>query len=291
MYRFLLRPRWIAFHLLIVAAVISMINLGFWQLRRLDERQAFNSVIEARYDAPPVPLDDLLLPGTDPESVAWRPVTAAGTYLPEEGILIVNRSQNGRAGANTVVPLRLDDGRILLVNRGFVPLTFDTPPVPAEQVEVTGRLRPSQQRRFAQLSDTSEGVLREAQRLDIDRLAPQLDGPVVPMYIDLVSSIPAETGGFPEPVVAPDLSEGNHLSYAVQWYIFSIAAAIGWVLAVRKSARTRQHAATTESAAMHDGDEVDDVFSALPASPSDGTAPPRQASGEPDPVADTPLRR
>ena len=44
MYRFLLRPKWIGFHLLVVAAIVTMVNLGFWQLRRLDERQAFNAV-------------------------------------------------------------------------------------------------------------------------------------------------------------------------------------------------------------------------------------------------------
>lgn len=249
MYRFLVRPKWIAFHLLVVAGVIAMFNLGFWQLRRLDERQAFNAVVEERYDAPPVPLDELLVPGVDPDDIAWRPVSAAGTYLPDEGILIVNRSQNGRAGVNTVVPLALADGRILLVNRGFVPQGFEEPPIPAAEVEVVGRLRPSQQRRLGQLSDAAEGDLREAQRLDIARLEGQFDAPVADMYVDLISSVPAEQAGVPEPVIAPDLSEGNHLSYAVQWFIFSIAAAVGWVLAVRRSTATNRHRlATAETA-------------------------------------------
>ena len=240
MYRFLLRPRWLAFHLLVVVGVIVMINLGFWQLRRLDERQAFNTIVEERYDAAAVPVDELLTPGTDPDDVAWRPVTATGTYAPEQGVLVVNRSQNGRAGLNTVVPLELDDGRVLLVNRGFVPQTSDIPEVPALDVEVTGRLRPSQERRLGQLSDPSEGALSEVQRLDLERLATQFDGPLLPMYIDLMASTPAELDGFPEPVIAPDLSEGNHLSYAAQWFIFAAAAAVGWVLAVRRSIATHR---------------------------------------------------
>lgn len=244
MCRFLLRPRWLAFHLLVVVGVVAMVNLGFWQLRRLDDRQEFNALIEARYDQPPVPLDELLAPGVvtqdDTEVVAWRPVSTAGTYQPDEEVLIVNRSQNGRAGVNTVVPLRLADGRILFVNRGFVPQTEDIPPVPALDIEIVGRLRPSEQRRLGQLSDPADGALREAQRLDVDRLAAQVDGPVVPMYVDLIDSSPDEPGRFPEPVIAPDLSEGNHLSYAVQWFIFSIAAAVGWFLAVRKSVRGRR---------------------------------------------------
>ena len=249
MYRFLLRPRWVAFHLLVVAGIVAMINLGFWQLRRLDERQQFNAVVEERYDAVPAPIDELLTPDTDPDDVAWRPVTATGTYLPDDGFLVVNRAQNGRAGVNTVVPLRLDDGRILLVNRGFVPQTSDVPPVPAEDVMVTGRLRPSQERRMGQLSDAGEGALREAQRVDIERLARQFDAPVVPMYVDLIGSVPAETDGLPEPVIAPDLSEGNHLGYAVQWFIFAIAAGVGWVLAVRRSAVTGRHITTASAGA------------------------------------------
>ncbi len=240
MYRFLLRPKWLAFHLLVVAGMIAMVNFGFWQLRRLDERQAFNARIEERYNAPPLPIDALLESGVDPDDVAWRPATASGTYLVDEAILVVNRSQNGRAGVNTVVPLLLDDGRVLLVNRGFVPQTFEVPPVPGIDVEVTGRLRPSQERRLGQLSDPAEGVLQEVQRLDLDRLATQFDEPVLPMYIDLIESVPAEPDRVPEPVIAPDLSEGNHLSYAAQWFIFSIALGAGWVLAMRHSANNRR---------------------------------------------------
>lgn len=245
MYGFLFRGRWIAFHLLVVAAIIGMISAGFWQLRRLDERQSFNAVIEARYDAEPVPLDQLLPPtGTVPndelEEIEWRQATTSGTYLTDEQLRVVNRSQGGRAGDNIVVPLQLDDGRVLLVNRGFVPLAEPSFEGVEGRATVTGHLRTSEERRLGQLSDPSEGELTEVQRIDVERLAPQLPGEPVPMYLDLVSSSPAQVGAFPEPVAQPDLSEGNHLSYAVQWFIFSAAVAAGWFLAVRRSIRTRQ---------------------------------------------------
>lgn len=260
MYRFLVRPKWLAFHLLVVAAIVTMVNLGFWQLRRLDERQAFNATIEERYDEPAVPLDDLLpasaAPGDDVlDTVEWRQVSLSGTYLVDETFFVVNRSQSGFAGQNVVVPLRLDDGRILVVNRGFIPLAVDVPGVPAEQVELVGRLRVSQERGLGQLSDPAEGDLVEAQRIDLPRLAPQLPGPVLPMYVDLAASVPPEATPFPEPVAAPELGEGNHLSYAVQWFIFSAAVAAGWGLAVRRSAETRRReqrrAAATQDVVGH----------------------------------------
>ena len=244
MYRFLVRPKWVAFHLLVVTAIVTMVNLGFWQLRRLDQRQAFNATIEARYDEPAVPLDELLPTGApgDPagDSVEWRPVSVSGEYLIDETFFVVNRSQGGIAGRNVVVPLRLADGQILIVNRGFVPLATAAPEVPAGTVDLIGRLRTTQERGLGQLADPTEGDLVEVQRIDIARLTDQLPGPVAPMYLDLILSDPAEPTPYPQPVAAPELGEGNHLSYAVQWFIFSFAVAVGWVLAVRRSARTQQ---------------------------------------------------
>jgi len=249
MYRFLLRPKWIAFTLGIVLLIFTMINLGLWQLRRLDHRREVNAAVEARYDQPPRPLDSVLTPGTDPDDLEWLPVTAVGAYRADGTVHIVNRSQNGFAGDNIVVPLDLGDGRVLLVNRGFLPQGEDTPPAPTGQVEITGRLRPSQERHFAQLSDASDGTLTEAQRVDIPRLQQQVDGELADMYIDAYASKPADSPAL-QPVVKPELGEGPHLSYAVQWFIFSVCAAVGWVLAIRHSAAKRRR--DTERAAETD---------------------------------------
>jgi cytochrome oxidase assembly protein ShyY1 len=240
MYRFLFSPRWLGFHLLVIAVIVAMINLGFWQLRRLDERKAFNREVSARIQEPTAPLDDVLESGTDPDSVEWRSVTASGTYLPAEQFRVVNRSQDGIGGTMVVTPLRLADGRLLLVERGFMPGTTAPPAAPSGTVQIAGRLRPSQTRHTGQLSDPSSGVLREAQRVDIPRLAPQLSATPVPMYVELTASRPAEPTPYPAPVTLPELTDGPHLSYAVQWFIFSVAVVVGWVLAVRKSINARR---------------------------------------------------
>jgi surfeit locus 1 family protein len=244
MYRFLLRPRWILFTLAVVVAIVAMINLGFWQLRRLDERREFNATVEDRIDQPAVALDELVPAGAEVgddrlSDVEWRPVDASGRYLGDQEVHIVNRSQGGRAGDNVVTPLQLDDGRILLVARGFVPLDQEAVPAPSGEVAVEGRLRRSQVRRTGALSDPASGRLTEAQRVDIPRLESQLPGDVVPMYVELTASQPAESGTFPEPIAEPELGEGPHLSYAVQWFLFSAIAVVGWVLAVRRSRRVR----------------------------------------------------
>jgi len=56
------------------------------------------------------------------------------------------------------------------------------------------------------------------------------------VYLELESSQPADAKGL-TPIPLPELDEGPHLSYAIQWFTFSALAVIGWVLVVRKTAR------------------------------------------------------
>ncbi len=221
-----------------------MVNLGFWQLRRLDERQAFNDAVEARYDEPPAPLESLVAEHlADLDAIEWRPVEFSGEFLADEEIRIVNRSQNGRSGDNLVTPVLLAGGDIVLVNRGFVPLGAEedqVAPPPDGVVEMVGRAHPSEDRRRGQVSDPGVGDLTEAQRIDVERLAPQLPGAAIPAYVDLLAANLTGDAAFPEPVTAPDLTEGPHLSYAVQWFVFSVFLAGGWVLAVRRSITTQR---------------------------------------------------
>ena len=116
----------------------------------------------------------------------------------------------------------------------------DVPPAPSGEVEVTGRLRPSQTAALRPaVRRRATGTLTEAQRVDIPRLQQQVDGELVDMYVDAFASDPADSPAL-QPVVKPDLGEGPHLSYAVQWFIFSVCAAVGWVLAIRHSAAKRR---------------------------------------------------
>jgi cytochrome oxidase assembly protein ShyY1 len=221
----------------VVLLVVLMVNLGFWQLRRLDERKEFNESVRSRSALAIADYSTVVPPGTDPDDVEWRVVHANGVFVPEEEVLVVNRSQGGVAGRNVVTPLRLDGGALLLVTRGFVPETVDVPPAPSGVVRITGVVRAPEQRRTGQLTEASDGELREFQRLDIARIAPQMPGPVEPVSLDLRESAPAQ-GDVLAMVPDPELADGPHLSYAVQWFIFSLCAVVGWFFAVRRSALT-----------------------------------------------------
>jgi cytochrome oxidase assembly protein ShyY1 len=237
-YRFLLSPKWIAFHLLVIVLVVVMVNLAFWQLRRLHERREFNAEVRANATQPVAPLDDLRGQIAQHSPVEWRRVEATGTYVPGHQFLVVNRAQNNTPGKNVVDALQLEDGSFVLVNRGFVSQNDAVPAVPQGTVKVIGRLRESERRRTGQQSDIGSDVLTDIRRVDIDVLRQQFDQTVLPMYIEQLESTPADAASL-QPIVAPTLDEGPHLSYTMQWFFFSLCVVVGWVLAVRRSAASR----------------------------------------------------
>jgi cytochrome oxidase assembly protein ShyY1 len=265
-YRFLGRPRWLLFTALVAGLVVLMVNLALWQLRRLDARRELNRQITAHEAEPVAPLGDVLGPDSPADrvaSAAWRPVAASGTYDPAGEVLIRNRSFDGHPGYHVVTPLRLTDGSAVLVNRGWIPLEGDdeaapvTPRPPAGPVTVTGRVRPTQHKgRFFSPTDPPEGRLRQLYRVDVPRIGQQLSYPLVPAYLELVATNPAPAVAQPELIPPPVLDEGPHLSYAGQWFLFSACAVVGWLLVVRRTARSRERDAATAPAPPRAPDEV-----------------------------------
>lgn len=228
-------------HLLTIVLVVVMVNLAFWQLRRHDERVTFNDSVRARSLDAPRNVDGLLAIDNDPKNLEWYLAEASGTYLEGEDLLLVNLSQDGRAGVDPVSPLRLDDGRVLLVNRGFIPLSEAVPPAPSGRVTIVGRVRAPQERRRGALTDPATGELREIQRLDPQRLAAQLPGEVLPFYVDLLQSDPADSPSLSR-IAEPELTLGPHLSYVVQWFVFSACAIAAWAFIVRRALATARRA-------------------------------------------------
>lgn len=241
--RYLLRPRWILSHLLVVVLVVVMVNLGFWQLRRLDDRRAENALIEARQEAAPVELVEAL--GSDPsgateaevDELRARAVTVAGRYDADATVTVHNRTQDGSTGAWVVTPLVTEGGARVPVARGFVGLGPDgeplRPPVPGGEVVVEGAVM-------------APRLLDRTVRMDLGALLEA--GGTVPVVVRAERSDPAEPAAATAdrdpresilPLPEPDLSERNHLSYAVQWFIFSTIAVVGYPLVLRRVLQRR----------------------------------------------------
>lgn len=244
MLRTFLRPKWLLTHLLVIVLVFVMMSLSMWQFRRLDERKTFNAGLRANTNQAIVPIEKLALNiPHDANKIQWRRVVVRGTFRPGAEVTILNRSQDGSAGIDAATPLDFTMGGktyAVIVDRGFVPLATLMPKPPHGEVEVIGRIRLSQEHRIGSLSDPPTGVLTEAQHLDVKRLSKQSQANtqqiVLPFYLDLLES-PQITTNLPARVASPQTDNGPHLSYAIQWILFSLCAIGGWVILVKRALR------------------------------------------------------
>jgi cytochrome oxidase assembly protein ShyY1 len=239
--RVLLRPRWLVGTIIAVLLIVLFVNLGFWQLRRLDEKRDRNAAIRERGAEPVEPVDRLVDARTgfdDVGRLVYRRASARGRYDPDGEVRIRSRSLDGRPGEWVVTPLRLDDGTALAVNRGFVPLSTDVPAPPSGEVEVTGLLFASQHRQGIGPRDPTDGRLAELSRLDLARLQEQYQPDLFPMWLQLQrQDPPVDEDALPVLLPEPEQDEGPHLSYAVQWFLFATVGAIGWPILLRRTAR------------------------------------------------------
>jgi surfeit locus 1 family protein len=246
--RLALRPKWIVGHLLVLAMAFTCVQLGLWQLRRLDEKRDRIDLVRAAQAEPAVPVEQLLAaddPRTGPvaDAAAFRTVTATGTYDLDHEILVRNRPLDGVNGNDVVTPLVLADGTAVLVTRGWVP--FEVPgdrPLPgaeppAPTVTVTGVLQRTERGGGLAPEPAPDGDLGTVGHLDVGAVADSLPYPVLPLTVLLEEQVPAQPGDFPAPVDADEPGEGPHLSYAIQWFTFATLALVIWPLVLRKAAR------------------------------------------------------
>lgn len=238
MSRPLLSPRWLFGHVLVVTICVLFVNLGFWQVRRLEERRLENTVVSSRLAASPVPIEDLLsAAGADIESLEFRNALATGVFDTAEEVLVRSQVHAGTAGWHVITPLVLSDGRAVLVNRGWVPLEMDVAPVPvappAGELTVTGLVGLTQERRAGGAVEP-EGRLTRIARVDVDRLDQQMPLALLPVYL-----VADEGEGFlPIPVDRPDTTdEGPHAMYAIEWFSFTLIGLVGYFFLLRRGVR------------------------------------------------------
>jgi len=248
-YRFTLRPWWILSHVFVVVVVVAFVNLGFWQLRRLDEKKDRNRVVTGRTAEPVAPVDEVLSTDdayADAEAVAFRRVTATGTYDGDRQVLVRGRSRDGAPGSWVLTPLVRGDGTVVVVNRGWIANSGqlervpDDVEVPDGRVTVTGLLLPSESRGDYGPRDPAGGELTNLARADIARLQRQIDRPLVPAYVQLTEQDPEPGRAAPALLPPPAVDEGPHLSYAFQWFFFAGIGLVGYPIILRRAARDRE---------------------------------------------------
>lgn len=223
--------------LLVLALMALLARLGVWQLARLDERRAENVALAAALDASPVLLHEAEISG---DLAAWkdRLAVAEGRYDLENQFALIVQSWQGMAGLHLITPLVLDDGKTaVLIDRGWIPDEEREPASwsqydEAKPLSVEGYLALSQIISRGTAESAPSGPSQEWYRVDIAAIQPQMPYALLPIY--LIQSPPAE-GNVAVPfneTRSVDVSEGNHMSYAMQWFIFSLGLGTAYVIYV-----------------------------------------------------------
>jgi len=213
---------------LLVAVVCA--RLGIWQVHRLRERRAANTVAQAARAAPAVQVDSF---GLD-SSLIGRRVVVRGRYDQGHDIVLRGRGYGGVPGVEIVSPLLQQSGAAVLVNRGFVPapdaVTVDLGALEEPgPVTVHGLVLPFDSAAGAPLQRADQTTWA---RLDRSAIRERLPYPIEPLYVRQTPD--SASPRFPRRLDAPPLDDGPHLSYAIQWFAFSIIALVfGGIMAVR----------------------------------------------------------
>lgn len=198
-----------------VVGCAVLIYLGLWQLDRRAWKEDMLADITAGIQADPVPLPDAIDP-----SMKYLPVTVSGTTTGAE-IDVLSHTREQGAGYQIVSRFVTDDGRAILLDRGFVPQEarrIDRPPV---RLQVTGNLHWPQDASSSTPAPNMDENIWFAR--DVDAMALTLD--TLPVLV-VASAVEGDNQGARPLPVAIEGIPNNHLSYAVQWFLIAATWAV-----------------------------------------------------------------
>lgn len=241
---FLFKRRWILTSLLVLAASVVMVRLGFWQLDRLAGKRAYIAAAQAALVAEPLQVsgNETDLQATD---YLNRPATVSGEYDFDHEVLLKNKFFGNQPGFHLLTPFRVAGSqRALLVDRGWIPLddatsedltAFQEPGVQT----ISGRIEPEDPRpRQAESAIAASGGEKEWYRIDLAGIQAQTPYELLPFYLALTPSDDHDTlpNRNPPEII---MDEGPHLGYAIQWFLFALVVPIVYAVQVRRMDRAQ----------------------------------------------------
>ncbi|MFT4219526.1 MAG: SURF1 family protein [Microbacterium sp.] len=265
--------RWTAYIGIAVVFAAACAFLSHWQFSRNAERSQQLELVAANYDAKPVSLETLI-----PEGAAlspgdkWHPVQLTGEYLVDQQLLVRNRPHGGTVAYEVLVPFRLDNGRVFLVDRGWVSPSDDAerpgdiPAAPTGEVTVVARLQEGEPLPVSgrgapegQVPTINLPLVAEALGADGERLETSA-------YGLLVSEDPAPASR-PNELASPSDDPGPYLSYAIQWILFATMGFVFIGYVIRSERKHRREDAQPEHKPKRRDRDMEDEDALLDAAP------------------------
>lgn len=222
----MLKPGWLITLLFIsLFAYLCFTMLAPWQLNKYEDLKARNAQLVESSVAGPVPLDEVIRREGSLGDSEWHLVTARGSYLPMEDVLLRMQSVDGELVYQALRAFRTDSGDSLLVNRGWVRVGDDNavpdfPSAPTGQLTIIARLR-------IPMDAPAQPIVLHDWNM-VRNIAPPVIGDLLgtdlsPYYLQLAGGQP----GSLEPMPVPSTESGPYLSYGLQWMAFGVLAPIG----------------------------------------------------------------
>lgn len=216
-------------------AFILLLGLGTWQVERLGWKERLIAQRHAAVTAPPAALPATL---AEAQGLEYHHVAATGTFLNDRELFLGATDRDGHAGYHVIAPLRLADGAVLLVDRGFIPENRKAPASRAQgelagTVTVTGlvRLAPSAKPAWFLPDNSVErnywiwvDIPAMAKAVRLER--------VLPFYIEADTT--PNPGGLPIGGQTRLDLPNNHLQYAITWYALAAALVVIYIIFVRR---------------------------------------------------------
>lgn len=251
--------RWWLTTLVVIAGVAVLIRLGFWQLDRLEQRRAFNAMVAERWRLEPFDVNENPIPA-DLSELEYRRVQAEGRFDYANQIVLTGQTRDGAPGVVLVTPLVLEEGesegrpRAVLVARGWVPYSQSKPEFWPQFEEpagapVVGLIQESQMLPDGSAPPIPDEPQVEWFRINIDAIQPQMPYDLLPVFILQLPEEGRPYHALPyreEPLV---LDEGNHFSYAIQWFMFALIFGVGYLFFIQSQEQRAQRIAQMDSSA------------------------------------------
>jgi surfeit locus 1 family protein len=218
-------------------AFAVLIGLGTWQVERKAWKEALIATVSERFAAPPVALPPPAeWAGLDPATDEFRRVRFKAALVNDKEALVFTTGSSLRGGDAgpgywVFAPARVD-GRIVMVNRGFVPEQGKDPAMRAQgqiagPVEIVGVMRwPERPGLFTPAAEPEKNLWFA--RDPVDMAQAKGLGPVAPFYIEQES--PPAPGGLPRAGALHPTFPNNHLGYALTWYGLALVLAASFLV-------------------------------------------------------------
>lgn len=203
-----------------------LLSLCFWQMSRLTEKEAYIAQVQADMQGAPLPL-----PAAPDPSMKYAPVWAQGTTTGEE-ILILSGMKDMGGGYQVISAFTTDDGRRILIDRGFIPQEARKSPRPPVRLRLAGNLHwPDEVNSSTPEPNLTENIWFAR---EVPRMAAHLH--TEPVLIVLAEAEGDLQGITPMPLTTAGIPN-NHLQYAVTWFLLAVVWAgmtIGLIWRIRQ---------------------------------------------------------